>query len=100
MNDYIFFMHDDAQKTVPAASDVLWEKYFVMLRASGRFLGGSSIGTGTCVTKTGQPKHITSHLSGYIRVHAENIEEAKKLLEGNPVLELGGTVEIRELPRD
>jgi len=100
MNDYIFFMHDDAQENTEQNDDAAWEQYFTMLRASGQFLGGSSIGPGICISKSGPAKKITSHLSGYIRVQAESIEHAKKLLAGNPVLESGGTVEIRELPRD
>lgn len=100
MNDYIIFMHNDAKEGPANVSSAMWEKYFVRLKESGRFSGGSSIGPGMCVTKAGQAKQITSHLSGYIRVQAESIEDAKTLLEGNPVLEGGGTVEIRELPRD
>ncbi|MGK5054417.1 hypothetical protein [Janthinobacterium sp. RB2P8] len=33
-------------------------------------------------------------------VQAESIDDAKKFLLGNPVLNAGGTVEIRELPRN
>ncbi len=97
MNDYILFMHNDAQA---AESDAAWEQYLGKLRSTGQFAGGSSIGSGECVAKSRQPPGITSHLSGYIRVQAENLEAAKKLLEGNPVFEAGGTVEIRELPRE
>lgn len=100
MTDYIFFMHNDGQDKGEANDDAAWEEYFAMLRASGRFSGGSAIGSGVCVSTSGQSKNITLHLSGYIRVQAEDLEDAKKLLEGNPVLESGGTVEIRELPRD
>ena len=81
MNDYIFFMHNDAKKNIGVDSDVAWERYFAMLRASGQFAGGSSIGSGISVTKTGQSKQITSHLSGYIRIQAESIEDATKLFD-------------------
>jgi len=100
MNDYMFLMHDDARENAEQNGDAAWEKYFAMLRASGQFSGGSSIGPGICITKSGPAREIASHLSGYIRIQAESLEHAKKLLEGNPVLESGGTVEIRELPRD
>lgn len=99
MKDYIVFMHNDANENAAANINATWETYFTMLRASGRFSGGSSIGPGVSVTKTGNAKQITSHLSGYIRIQAESIEGAKELLVGNPVLECGGTVEIRELLR-
>ena len=39
-------------------------------------------------------------LSGFIRVRAISLESAKQFLAGNPVYEAGGTVEIRELPRN
>ena len=92
MNDYIFLMHDDAG----AEDEAAWGPYLAMLRASGRFNGGSSIGKGECV---GSAKPV-SPLTGYLRVAAESLEEARMLLVGNPVLLGGGTVEIRELPRD
>ena len=97
MNDYILFMHADAPRAPDAAS---WSPYFEGLRASGRFDGGSSIGGGTCVSKTGTPPPISAQLGGYIRVRAESLEDARRFLAGNPVYEAGGTIEIRELPRD
>jgi hypothetical protein len=42
---------------------------------------------------------VTAHLTGYIRVTADSIDQARSLLTGNPHFEAGGTVEIRELPR-
>jgi len=92
-------MHNDARENAGRDVEIAWERYFAMLRASGRFAGGSSIGGGVCVNTSGAAQEITTHLSGYIRVQAESLEQAKKLLVGNPVLESGGTVEIRELPR-
>jgi hypothetical protein len=97
MNDYIFLMHNDVAH---AESDAAWEQYLEKLRASGQFEGGSSIGRGECVAKSRVATGITSHLSGYMRVRAETLEAAKLLLEGNPVFECGGTVEIRELPKE
>jgi hypothetical protein len=38
-------------------------------------------------------------LTGFIRVRAKSLEQAKALVAGNPLYEAGGTVEIRELPR-
>lgn len=97
MNDYLFLMHDDA---AGGEADAAWANYLTALRASGRFDGGSAIGSGECVTKAGTATGITPHLSGYLRVRAESLEAAKQLLNGNPVYEAGGTVEIRELPRE
>jgi len=87
MNDYIFLMHDDAPEAGDGGNG--WELYLARLRKSGLFAGGSAIGTGVCVTKSGPAAEITAHLSGYIRVQANSIEDARKLLDGNPVFEAG-----------
>jgi hypothetical protein len=93
----MLLMHDDI---TPGSADEGWENYFKRLRESGAFEGGSSIGGGICVRKDGKAPPIAKHLTGYIRVTAKNIDDAKRSLSGNPVYEAGGTVEIRELPRD
>ena len=100
MNDYIFLMHNDVDSEHSSGSDAAWSQYIAVLRAAGRFGGGSSIGHGICVRKNGTASEITTKLGGYITVQAESLEEAKKLLVGNPVFEAGGTVEIRDLPRE
>jgi hypothetical protein len=87
-------MHNDAQ------SEGDWAAYFKKLRESGCFQGGSSIGGGVATRKDGVAPSTSAHLVGYIRVEARDIDHARTLLEGNPVYEGGGTVEIRELPRD
>jgi hypothetical protein len=95
MNDYILLMHNDA----PDQSHQDWQTYLEKLQQTGRFNGGSAIGGGTCCNKLRSDRDITERLSGYIRVQAESLDDAKRFLEGNPVYEAGGTVEIRELPR-
>ncbi len=92
--DYVFFMHDDAN-----GDESDWESYLVRLKDSGSFEGGSAIGNGVCVRKSGAVPALTTHLTGYIRVRADNLDHAKIMLAGNPHFESGGTVEIRELPR-
>jgi hypothetical protein len=99
MNDYILFMHDDAVESPTADTGVAWGRYIEALALCGRFLGGSALGDGKCFSKSGASKEITAHISGYIRVQAESIDDARKFLDGNPVYEAGGTVEIRELAR-
>lgn len=98
MNDYILLMHNDAPRDQEGRADA-WASYFSKLRQAGAFQGGSSIGDGICVSKSSEPE-ITRHLSGYIRVRAASLSAARELVSGNPVFEAGGTVEIRELPRE
>jgi len=77
-----------------------WSEYFARLRATGQFAGGSAIGSGLCLSKSGVVAPASDELIGYLRVTASSIEGARSLLSGNPVFEAGGMVEIRELPKD
>ena len=99
MNDYILLMHDDVPPD-PDGRAAHWQAYLAKLRAANVFQGGSAIGDGTCVSKLASAPDITRHLTGYIRIQAESLSAARALVIGNPVYEAGGTVEIRELPRD
>src|SRR5258708_18417913 len=94
MAEYIFLMHDDFD-----ADQRAWEPYLRRLEQGGCFEGGSAIGGGICVRKSGTPASVTAHLAGFIRVNADSLDQAKSLLIGNPAFEAGRTVEIRELPR-
>lgn len=98
MNDYLFLTHRLPQGSSAPAS--AWTPYLDRLRRSGQFSGGSAIGDGLCVSRSGVTSDTTSHLTGYIRVSADSIDEACGLLEGHPAIDAGGTVEVRELPRD
>jgi hypothetical protein len=95
MKDFLLLMHAGT-RTDPDA----WGPYFAKLREGGWFQGGSSIGAGACVTRSGAPPDVTRHLAGYIKIRATDINHATELVAGNPVYEAGGVVEIRELPRD
>ena len=96
MNSYLLLMHNDVPEDRRIGD---WEPYIEKLRQEGHFEGGSAIGDGVCATKSRMTPDITGHLSGYVRIQAENLSYAKSLVQGNPVFEAGGTVEIRELPR-
>lgn len=96
MRDFILLMHNDAQ----GEDDNAWGPYVARLRALGAFEGGSAIGAGASFRKPGVERPATARLAGFIRVTAQDFTAAKALLDGNPVYEAGGTVEIRELPRN
>jgi hypothetical protein len=99
MNDYILLMYNDVPEERRRPSHE-WAAYFAKLREAAAFQGGSSIGGGLCVRKEGAVPEITTHIGGYIRIRAVDLEAARALVAGNPVYEAGGTVEIRELPKD
>jgi hypothetical protein len=93
MPDYLLLMHDDA-----APDDAAWSAYLARLRETGRFQGGSAVGAGLCARKAGNAPAITAHITGFLRIRAAGLEEARSFLDGNPIYEAGGTVEICELP--
>ena len=72
-----------------------WDAYIEKMIGTGTFRGGSALGSGMCVSKRGndQPCIVT----GFMRFEAENIGQVRALLEGNPVYEAGGEVELLEM---
>ena len=97
MAEFMLLMHGD---TTSPESDAAWEAYFRRLHASGAFKGGSAIGAGGSFRKSGAAAPISGQLTGYIKIEAADLAAARHWLEGNPVYEAGGTVEIRDLPQD
>jgi hypothetical protein len=93
MADFIMLMHDDA----PGGGAFDWDPYLTKLRETEVFQGGSAIGEGSCECKTGRAPAATAHITGFIRIAADDLDHARRLLAGNPVYEAGGTVEIRAL---
>jgi hypothetical protein len=99
MNEYILFMYHDVKDVDIANDSERWAKYMATLGASGQFDGGSSIGAGVRFKAGHEILPADTHISGYIRIRAASPEAAACFLEGNPVFEAGGTVEVRELPK-
>jgi hypothetical protein len=97
MKDFILFMYNDATDRVAADDERRWEAYLSSLRGSGQFDGGSSIGAGIHLRRGHADRPSSTDLSGFIRIRADSLEGARGFLQGNPVYEAGGTVEIREL---
>ena len=97
MSDFMFLMHNDL--TAPEDEDA-WGPWLGSLRSASAFQGGSGMAGGVTLRRAGTPGALSSQITGYIRIEADDLEHAARLLAGNPVYEAGGTVEIRELPRD
>ena len=96
MPDYILFMHNDV---ADGSRPLEWATYLEKLSSNGQLRGGSAIGSGLCLRRGGAAPPVTDHITGFVKVEADNLDQARSLLKGNPVYEAGGTVEIRELPR-
>ena len=95
MAEYLMLMHGDVARDEDAAG---WEVYLGRLGARGALRGGSVVGAGACFRKDAPPGPLSSHIVGYLKIEAADLDAARDLLAGNPTYEAGGTVEIRELP--
>lgn len=100
MNDYLLLMHDDVRSQAEADDPAAWAAYLGRLQETGRFDGGSAIGPGACFRRAGPPAPGCAALTGFLRVRAASLDDARAFLEGNPTYEAGGTVELRLLPPD
>jgi hypothetical protein len=100
MEEFLLLMHDDAPPGGEADNGAAWGLYVQKLGQAGRLLGGSSIGAGACFRRAGEPAPLSANLTGFVRVRAESLDDARTLLADNPAFVAGATVEIRALPRD
>lgn len=97
MERWLILMHDDATRPEDGAA---WEPYLDGLVESGALLGGSSLGSATSFRADHGAVGSPSPIVGYLLVQAASSDDVAGLLEGNPVLVAGGTVEVRPLIAD
>ncbi len=72
-----------------------WTTYIEGLIKTGLFRGGSALSNGLCANKQGTQRSCT--VTGFMRFEADTIQQIQALLNGNPVYESGGEVELLEL---
>lgn len=96
MKEFLILNYNDVTDSVIANDPERWNTYVDMLRSRQALVDGSALGDGV-QCRMGQPdRTATSGLDGVLRIRAENAAAARDCLHGNPTLEAGGTVEIRE----
>ena len=95
MADFILLMHGDYDLDGKTEN---WQPYLDMLSSAGALRGGSAIGSGLCMRRSGFIPDVSRRLVGYVKIEARDLDHARELVQDNPVYEAGGTVEIRELP--
>ena len=72
-----------------------WKIYINSLRGTGMFRGGSALGNVLYANK--QNINRSCSITGFIRFEADHLSQIQALIEGNPVYESGGEVELLEL---
>jgi hypothetical protein len=76
-------------------SDADWAAYLQKLRASPLFRGGSALGNG--VALAAKQKAGPCSVTGFLRFEAARLADVQPLLDGNPLYEGGGELELLEL---
>ena len=100
MSEYLLIMYNDTQDQNTVDNPDHWNSYLSSLLADGQIADVSAVSGGVRCNKNRADQHADTHIMGFIRVRADNLQAAKIWLIGNPVYEAGGTVEIRALLRD
>lgn len=93
MNQYLMINHG-------VGTPENWDMYFTMLHQDGHMIGGSSLGEGIAVTDGVFSEARTPSITGYILIHAKDLESAKDIARQSPVHQAGGTVEVFPLIRE
>ena len=75
-----------------------WDQYIQQMIDAGGFQGGSSLGNSISAMKENADQ--SSDVTGFMRFSAENLDDAKSRLHGNPCYEGGGRVDILEIIPD
>ena len=94
MNQYLLLIQGN-EKTETTAEE--WERFFVAIKASGTFKGGSKVGKREIVGDKSS-SHSSEHIVGYMRFDTEEKQTILELLRQHPVVLHGGSVELCELP--
>lgn len=83
------------------ASIKLWQDWIGGIAAQGKFLSTNRLSSEGKILKPnnvivdGPYAEVKEIIGGYIIVKATNLDEAMKLAEGCPILNIGGHVEVR-----
>ncbi len=96
MADFMMLMLGDRQVPDDSSSED-WASYIDKLIKTGSFRGGSALGNGIAVYDKSNEGSAACTATGFMRFEAEAIDDVVALLDGNPVYEAGGKIEILEI---
>ena len=98
MSKYVLAYKGGKMAETPEAQEAAMQKWGAWFGTLGSAVidGGNPFGPSTAVKAGGATAAATAALTGYSIIEADTIELAAKLVDGCPVLESGGTVEVYE----
>ena len=80
-----------------------WKDWMGGIAAQGKFVGTNQLGKAGKTLKPGNVvtdgpyAELKEIVGGYVMVKADTIDEVLKMAEGCPILQVGGSVEIRDI---
>ena len=82
-----------------------WTEWMGSLAANGKLIGGEPLfnegktvsGVGGSMVTDGPFAEGKELVGGYLILNTEDLDEATELSKGCPILDVGGTVEVREI---
>jgi hypothetical protein len=108
MNEFMMIFRNTASGEKPTPEQMQqsikhWQDWMGSIAAQGKFTGTNRLGSegktlkpGNVVTD-GPYAEVKEIVGGYLIVKANSIDEALKLAEGCPILQIGGHVEVRNV---
>lgn len=87
-------IHGDADS---APEPRQWNEFLREAMESGMFQGGSELGGRHQIGSKAAPDS-TDTIVGFMRFETDDLARLKQLLQTHPVIQNGGTIELREMP--
>lgn len=109
MNEFMMIFRTEKNDNPPPSPEQMqalvkiWQDWIGGIAAQGKFVATNALGfqgrtvNAKGVVSDGPYSELKEIVGGYIIVKADNFEEAVKLSEGCPTLDVGGKVEIRDV---
>lgn len=108
MQKFILLYRNDKNQPNPSPEqmqEVLqsWNKWEGKLKEGGNYVGGDALGfQGRTITPNGTHTdgpyaEIKELIGGYNMILAKDLEHATELTKGCPILDMGGTIEVRDI---
>jgi hypothetical protein len=112
MKEYLFFFRGglDFTKAAPELVQQVvmnWKNWTEELSKKGIYGGGERVTRNDAVVVKGSAKHIIAGpytandemIGGYIKIKAENLQQAIGISKGCPIFDFDGNIEIREVAK-
>jgi hypothetical protein len=109
MNEFMMIFRNDYTPNFKPSPEQMqesikqWQDWIGGIAAQGKFIGTNRLGfqgktlKSNNVVTDGPYVEVKEIVGGYIIVKADNLDQALKMANGCPILNIGGSVEVRDV---